>query len=137
MAVRRVASLTPQHVHQLWALYQDQWWSRGRRLDDVTRMIDTSDLVFAFEDEETQDLVAFARVVTDGVYKATIFDVIVRDDRRGEGLGALLLDTVTREPRVRAVAHLELYCRPEMTALYQRWGFAAVDDIRLMRLTRQ
>ncbi|NJL49176.1 MAG: N-acetyltransferase, partial [Leptolyngbyaceae cyanobacterium SM2_5_2] len=36
-------------------------------------------LLFGLCDEDTQNLVAFARVLTDGVYRAIVFDVIVSE----------------------------------------------------------
>ena len=103
-------------------MYQAEWWSRGRNVDDVRRVVRHSDLVFAFCDSETGSLTAFARVLTDFVYKAVIFDVIVDRKHRRLGLGRMLLDAVTSQPALLVRRALELYCRPELVALLRTMG---------------
>ena len=29
-----VSRLTSEHIEQLWRMYQGEWWSRGRKLED-------------------------------------------------------------------------------------------------------
>jgi len=134
-ALQFVSRLTSEHIEQLWRMYQAEWWSRGRKLEDVRRVVRHSDLIFAFCDPETGRLVAFARVLTDYVYKAVIFDVIVERQHRHLGLGKMLLDAITAHPALLFVEHLELYCRDEMIPFYEKWGFTA--DLRKVRLMRR
>ncbi len=128
-----VSRLTSGHIEQLWRMYQSEWWSRGRKLHDVRRAVQHSDLVFAFCDSETGNLVAFARVLTDFVYKAIVFDVIVARSHRDLGLGRMLLDAITAHPALLFVEHIELYCRDEMVPFYKKWGFTAGPALRFMR----
>ena len=122
------------HVEQLVALYQNEWWTRGRTLKDVRVMLAHSDLIFAFVDKETRRLAAFARVLTDSVYKAVIFDVIVDAAHRGTGLGRALMDAIVQHPQLKGVRHLELYCKAELMPLYRKWGFTEeLGDLKFMR----
>jgi GNAT superfamily N-acetyltransferase len=133
-----VSRLTSGHIEQIWRMYQGEWWSRGRKLEDIRRVVEHSDLIFAFCDPETGQLVAFARVLTDFVYKAFIFDVIVERQRRELGLGRRLLDAITAHPALLFVEHVELYCRDEMVPFYEKWGFtAALRNVRLMRKVQE
>jgi GNAT superfamily N-acetyltransferase len=133
-----VSRLTSEHIEQLWRMYQGEWWSRGRKLEDIRRVVEHSDLIFAFCDPETGQLVAFARVLTDFVYKAFIFDVIVERRRRELGLGRMLLDAITAHPALLFVEHMELYYRDEMVPFYEKWGFtASLPALRFMRKTQQ
>jgi GNAT superfamily N-acetyltransferase len=117
--------LSGLQIEQLWHMYQAEWSTRGRKMEDVRRAVHHSDLIFAFCDSETGRLAAFARVLTDYVYKAVIFDVIVDRPHRDSGVGRLLLDAITSHPALLFVEHMELYCRPELVAFYRKWGFAA------------
>ena len=130
-----VSRLTREHIEQLWRLYQGESWGRGRRLQDIKRMVENSDLIFAFCDPETRRLVAFARVLTDYVYKAVVFDIII--DRRppNPGIGRMLLDAITSHPALLFIEHIELCCRDEMVVFYKKWGFTA--DLRNLRLMRR
>lgn len=129
-----VNRLTCAHIEQLWRMYQGEWWSRGRNLNDVRRAVEHSDLICAYCDPATGRLAAFARVLTDFVYKAVIFDVIVDRPVRRLGLGRMLLEAVTSQPALLFVEHIELYCRPELVSFYKRWGFTAdLDELCFMR----
>ena len=126
--------LSCQQIEQLWQMYQAEWWSREREIEDVRRAVQHSDLIFAFCNSETGRLAAFARVLTDYVYKAVIFDVIVDRPHRATGIGRLLLEAITSHPALLFVEHMELYCRPELVAFYRKWGFTAgLDEICFMR----
>ena len=91
-------------------------------------------LPFAFVDKDGQ-MQAFARVVGDGIYKATVFDVIVAPDQRGTGLGQYVMDAVMAHEALASVRHVELQCKPELDEFYRRWGFAPVEGILYMRRT--
>ena len=125
--VRLVHTLTPAQIGELHAFYEDVWWAKGRSRAGIEAMLARC-LPFAFLDE-TGRLVAFARVVGDGVYKATVFDVIVAPDQRGTGLGQVVMDAVMAHPEVAAVRHVELQCKPELAEFYQRWDFHPVEGI--------
>lgn len=73
-------------------------------------------------------------MLSDFVWKALIFDVIVAPDSRGSGIGTMLIETILTHPRLARVRHFELYSRPDMEPFYQCFGFSAgVGDARLMR----
>jgi GNAT superfamily N-acetyltransferase len=118
-------SLAPAQVSQLVDLFQQEWWTKGRQKEDVERLIANAGPIFAFIDPLNEELVAFARAVTDGVYKAMIFDIIVKDSWRNTGLGRLLMDTIMTDPVLSQVKHRELYCLEDMLPFYEKWGFTA------------
>jgi predicted GNAT family N-acyltransferase len=137
MTLELTHRLTEDQVLQLHRLYGGEWWSRDRRLEDVRRMLEHTDFLFAFCDTETGRVAAFARVLTDHTYKAFIFDVIVEPSFREQGLGRKLMEAIFGHPALREVKHLELYCLPELAPFYRKWGFTEdLDDVRLMRKTR-
>lgn len=133
--IERIESLSDGHVEDLWRLYQGEWWTRGRELADVRRMLEHSDVVVAFEELPSGRLAAFARVLTDYVYKALVFDVIVEPAQRSTGLGRRLLSAIVEHPRLSSVRHFELYCLPELVPFYQRCGFT--DDLGRLRFMRR
>ena len=136
--LRTIHRLDEAHVRHLHALYQEEWWTAGRRLADVRRMLVHSSIVVAFCEARSDRLVAFARVLTDRVYKALILDVIVAGGLRGRGVGRRLLEAVLARPELADVRHFELYCRPERAAFYRHLGFVGeAGDLVLMRMRRE
>ena len=127
-------ALTEAQVEQLHALYQGEWWTVGRSLADVRTMLEHTDFVFAIAAPDTQELWAFARVITDRVFKALVLDVIVHPNHRSAGLGSFLMAHILAHPVLSRVRHIELYCLPERAEFYQRLGFTSeLGELRFMR----
>ena len=121
------------HVNQLHHLYQQEWWTKGRSLQDTQQIIIGSQVCIGLVNADG-NLVGFTRVVTDWAIKALIFDVIVSATERGSGLGDQLIQLVKNHAKLRHVRHFELYCLPELCGFYARYGFSEdVGAIRLMR----
>ena len=133
MKVSVVSNLTGRQVEQLVALYSNEFWCSHRKRPDVERMLKHSDIVIGAEDSD-HNFVGFVRVLTDYVYKATIFDLIVHPNWRGQNLGRFLMDTVVSHPDLRDVEHFDLNCLPEMYKFYEKWGFTSeVGKLGFMR----
>jgi predicted GNAT family N-acyltransferase len=131
-----VHQLSDSQIAQLHQLYQNEWWSAGRSYTETETCVKNSSLIFALV--EAGELIAFARVLTDGVFKAFLFDVIIAPHKRQQGLGNQLLESIKSHSLIGSVKHLELYCVAELVPYYQLHGFTtAVGPIHLMRRSRQ
>lgn len=129
-----IDKLSAGQTAQLLALYQNEWWSKGRSLAETQAMLEHSDFIFGMWDSMAQQLLAFARVLTDHVFKALILDVIVHPDHRGAGLGAALMENILQHPVLSKVPHVELYCLPERVKFYERLGFTSdLGTLKFMR----
>ncbi|MBE9111623.1 GNAT family N-acetyltransferase [Nodosilinea sp. LEGE 07298] len=128
-----IHELSPMQVEQLHQMYLQEWWSKERTLADVPTLLSNSDLLFGLWDEESQRLAAFCRVLTDWVYRAIVFDVIVAADYRGQGLGAKLIEHITTHPRLSAVECIQLFCTPEMQPFYKKYGFTRAEQLLMVR----
>ena len=130
-----VHALDDRQVDQLLALYADLWWAHDRQRADVVRML-AGCLPFALVDPDGV-IAAFGRIVTDGVYKALLCDVVVAAPHRGRGLGQRLIDEILAHPVIAQVGHVELYCLPDLIPFYERWGFTdALGEVTFMRRAR-
>jgi predicted GNAT family N-acyltransferase len=128
-----IHQLTPAQIDQLHQMYLQEWWSKDRALADVPTLLNNTDLLFGLWHEEEQRLAAFARVLTDWVYRAIVFDVIVAIDYRGRGLGATLVEHITTHPRLSQVEFIQLFCTPEMQPFYQKYGFGQSEQFLMVR----
>ncbi len=134
MSFKRIEKLSDAQIGQLVALYQNEWWTRGRTLAGVRTMLASSDVIVAFVEQGNRKLAAFSRVITDYTYKALVLDVIVAPAHRGTGLGRMLMEGILGHPRLRRVRHLELYCLPELLPFYRQWGFTEeLGELKLLR----
>jgi predicted GNAT family N-acyltransferase len=135
MNFEAIERLNIDQIEDLYRLYQAHWWSKGRKKADIERMLKHSDLIVAFCEPNSKRLIAFSRILTDYVYRASIFDVIVEASYRGNGLGRILMDTIVNHQDLKSVERLDLVCLPEMIPFYQKWGFT--DDVGNLRLMRR
>jgi len=118
-----VVELDRGDAADLAALYDDYHVWADRDTDRVAAAIDGADVAVGLRDRATDRLVAAARVVTDGAYYASVYDVVVADARRGEGLGTELLAAVVDHDALGDVPRLNAACREGLTEFYARCGF--------------
>lgn len=129
---RMIDELNEQQISELAELYKYEVWSQNRSRESVVKMLASTDIVIGFVDDYDH-LLAFIRVLTDFVYRAFIFDVIVKSTHRNQGLGKKLIDSIVEHPQLQAVEYIGLYCLPEMMPFYERWGFTSeVGGVQLM-----
>jgi len=123
----RVRDLVPDDAVELTALYGEYGWWADREVEGVRRALANTDVAVGIEAGEDGDLVAAARVLTDRTYYANVFDVVVAAERRGEGLGARLLEAVVDHPDLRSVVGVSLLCRQGLVPFYGSVGFERHD----------
>jgi GNAT superfamily N-acetyltransferase len=114
----------------LWRfLSTEAYWGRWRTRADVERQLQTAwRVVGAYSGDE---MVGFARAVSDGVAIAYLADVFVVSGHRGRGLGRRLVAAMIEDSPGRDFRWL-LHTNDAHT-LYADFGFAAPDDTFLER----
>jgi len=112
--------LDPDDAADLQALFAEYGWWNDRDIADVREALANTPLALGLHEDGT--LVAAARVLTDHVYYAHIYDVIVTEQRREEGLGEELLTTVLDHPALAEVNPV-LVCREGLVPFYESVGF--------------
>jgi len=117
--------LTPADAESLTALYEEYEWWDDRTVEDVRTALEETPVTVGVEDDG--ELVAAARVLTDYVYYGAVYDVIVAADRRGEGLGRLLMEAVVSHPDLQRTQGLSLLCRRGLVPYYESVGFEVYD----------
>ncbi len=110
---------------QLARLYAQAPWAAGRTADDARDMLAHSDLVLSAWDGST--LVGFGRILTDYVYRASIWDVIVDKDYQGQDIGTQIMQRILQHP---ALKRVELFwlCTRDKQAFYEKLGFSAKEQ---------
>ena len=108
-------------LDQLQELFQlGAFWAKDRSIEDFSIAIANSEPVISVWDGER--LIGFARATSDGIYRATIWDVVVHPDYRGAGLGRKLVETVLSHPRMNRVERVYLMTTHQQS-FYERIGF--------------
>jgi ribosomal protein S18 acetylase RimI-like enzyme len=118
-------------LHQLQALFnKSAFWASDRRIEDLQIAIARSEPVISIWDD-TQ-LIGFARATSDGIYRATIWDVVIDCDYQRLGLGRKLVETVLAHPCMRSVERIYLSTTHQQ-AFYERLGFERNTSTTMVR----
>jgi GNAT superfamily N-acetyltransferase len=114
-------------------LSAEAYWGRSRSMEDVRRQIADAWRVVGCYDH-AENMVGFARAVSDGVTLAYLADVYVLSDHRGHGLGEAMLHEMIENGTGRGFRWM-LHTR-DAHGLYQKLGFAAPDARYMERAER-
>ena len=86
---------------KLVRLFQQAPWAKGRTLEDAREMLRHTDVAVMAWDGDV--LIGFGRVLTDYVYRATIWDVIVDKAYQDQGVGTDIVQRILNHPRLKKV----------------------------------
>jgi len=114
-------SLQPE---QLLTLFQQAPWAKGRTLNDARDMLRHTDVALCAWDGD--HLVGFGRVLTDFIYRATIWDVIVDETYQKQGIGAEIVQRILHHPRLKKVELFWLCTR--RPGFYEKLGFSSKEQ---------
>ncbi len=121
--------------NDLFEMFKQEWWTSHRKKEDIKIMLENSDIVIGVFNR--YGLIGFARVLSDFIYKAEIFDIIVKKDFRGMKIGKLLIETVLNHPKLKRVEQFNLQCLKDVESFYEKYGFKTLnDELLFMRRKR-
>jgi N-acetylglutamate synthase-like GNAT family acetyltransferase len=108
-------------LNQLQELFNiTAFWAQERSMSDLSIAIENSEPVMTICDD--QRLIGFARATSDGIYRATIWDVVIHPDYRGTGLGSKLVESLISHPRMSRVERIYLMTTHQQ-GFYEKIGF--------------
>lgn len=108
-------------LSQLQALFnQGAFWARERTIEDLQIAITNSNPVVSVWDQG--NMIGFCRGISDGVYRATIWDVVIDKNYQGLGLGRKLVETALSHPLMSRVERVYLMTTYQQK-FYERIGF--------------
>lgn len=108
-------------LNQLQSLFNiAAFWAKDRSIQSLEIAIANSKPVVSIWDK-TQ-MIGFARATSDGIYRATIWDVVIHPEYQGAGLGRKLVQTVLAHPHISQVEKVYLMTTSEQK-FYECIGF--------------
>lgn len=99
-------------------LYQQEGWWQERSEDDLAAVIASGPAVGAWKGDQ---LVGFARAVSDGRFRAYVEDVVVDTAHRGSGCGAALMAALHAE--LSGIDVVSLFCHEDLVGFYEQAGY--------------
>lgn len=116
-------AVSPQGIYPL---YRFTRWGKSRTVDQLERMIHGSSLCCSVH-YENREIVAFCRVLTDFIFRATLWDVLVHPDHQGKGVGSALMEYALQHPSLRQIP-LILAFTGDLGPFLGKFGFSKSDS---------
>lgn len=107
---------------ELQNLYRYTRWGRSRSVEGIDAMLRGTSMCFSARYEDR--LVGFCRIITDFIYRASLWDVIVHPEHQGRGVGSALVDYALTHPAIRKIPVIMTYTT-EWEAFMESRGFEA------------
>ena len=120
--VREGSSVKPEDLR---VLFEHAPWARGRTIEEIRVMLENTDYYFSAWDGNR--LIGFARVLTDRVYRATLWDVVVHTDYQKRGVGEELVNRILSHSVLSKVEKFWLNTRDKF-GFYEKFGFVRSDQ---------
>jgi len=115
----------PVGPEELRDLFEHAPWARGRTTEEIRIMLENTDYHFSAWDAKR--LIGFARVLTDRVYRATLWDVVVHTDYQKRGVGEELVNRILSHSVLSKVEKFWLNTRDKF-GFYEKFGFVRSDQ---------
>lgn len=106
-------------------LYSSTGWNERRNLTAAQLATAIAASYYTLSVYFGDELVAFGRLVSDGVYQCFICDMIVLTPYQGQGLGRQVMERLLDHARRRGIGWLQLTCAKGKRGFYEQLGFTA------------
>ena len=115
---------------ELQVLYRFTRWGRSRSLEQIGRMLDGTNLCFSVRYDNT--LVAFCRMLTDFVFRGSLWDILVHPDHQGKGIGSRLINYALTHPAVKDIPIITTYSS-DLYPFLKRHGFEDREGLVILQ----
>ena len=104
-------------VSQVVELLRKTDWAADRDVGQIEKSVENSTCYGVFN--ERDDLIGFARIITDFVTTFYLMDVVIEEAYRGQGIGRMLMDEIMKDVgNLYGILHTDSAMR-----FYERYGF--------------
>ena len=106
-----------------WDLFQTTGWNDKYNFtqQDLENAIKNSWYVSSIYNSD--ELIGFGRVISDGVHHALIVDLIIHPDYQGQGLGSKMLDRLVTKCNNSKIRDIQLFAAKDKFRFYEKFGF--------------
>ena len=86
---------------------------------DTQRQVFRNSYVTIFV-KKKDELIGVGRAISDGISQGAIYNIAVKDEYRGKGIGKRIVDEILKRL---SGCNVILYTHPKHIGLYEHWGF--------------
>jgi len=115
-------------IESYWTLFQTTGWNKRYNLTpkELENAIEKSWYSTSIYDSDK--LLGFGRVISDGVHHAFIVDLIIHPDYQNQGFGSQLLNRLLNKCNESKIKDIQLFSAKEKSGFYEKFGFERRPD---------
>lgn len=123
------------YAHQIIALYQkEDWWDNTDTMETLNKIIINSHAFLIAKDVDSNEIIGFARIISDKVSDGFIQDVTVKKEYRGQGIAKHMLKLLVAKAKEDDLTRLFLIAERGTANLYKHVGFQVCETDVSMEL---
>jgi GNAT superfamily N-acetyltransferase len=115
---------------ELQELFRFTHWGRSRSLEQIEKMLEGTNLCFSVRYDG--HLIAFCRMLTDFVFRGSIWDILVHPDHQGRGVGSKLMSYALTHPSVKNIPVITSYSS-DLVPFLERNGFEYHEGLMVLQ----
>ena len=124
MEYRVVEDINEMKLDDIVRLLRTTYWADKRPVEKIEKSVQNSKC-YGLYLEEAENLVGFARVITDYATNYYLSDVIIDEKYRNKGLGKALVSHIVSSPELQGLRGILV--TKDAQKLYSQYGFEVVD----------
>lgn len=124
----KISTTTMPSAPELKNLFNQSNWANKRTINDIDKLIKFLGPFVTIRTDNNK-LIGFGRVITDGIYRALLDDIIIDSQYRGQGLGKTIVDELLR--LVSQVEEVYLNTQPDLKLFYEQSGFKTSQELTM------
>lgn len=130
MEYRVVEDINEMKLDDIVRLLRTTYWADKRPMEKIEKSVHNSKC-YGLYLEEAENLVGFARVITDYATNYYLSDVIIDEKYRNKGLGKALVSHIVSSPELQGLRGILV--TKDAQKLYSQYGFEVVDGRVMLR----
>ena len=80
-------------------LNKNAFWAKNRSINDLRKSLANSDAIISLWDGN--QIVGFGRALSDGVFRAVLWDIVIDENHQGKGYGKLIVNNLLNSRKLK------------------------------------
>ena len=80
-------------------LNKNAFWAKNRSINDLRKSLANSDAIISLWDGN--EIVGFGRALSDGVFRAVLWDIVIDKNHQGKGYGKLIVNNLLNSRKLK------------------------------------
>tara|TARA_Y100001968_G_C18978192_1_gene535512 strand:- start:131 stop:613 length:483 start_codon:yes stop_codon:yes gene_type:complete len=115
-------------------LDEETLWANGRDFKSLRKMLLNSTEIISIWEKDC--LIGFGRATSDKIYRAVLWDVVVKSEYKGIGIGKLIIENLINTKSIKSVQKIYLMTTNK-SDFYKQFGFKPEIKQKLMILLNE